>query len=84
MKKTIFAIAAAMLLSTSALAADKFCEGAVSASACANHRAYVASLKEIPDTSPDYMKRIDPRYNAAMNTAGGGAGGDGAGAGTGQ
>ena len=33
------------------------------------------------DTSPTYMKQIDPRYSSAMRDAGGGGGGGGGGSG---
>lgn len=80
MKNVLIAACAAVLVSTSAFAADRICDGAVSANACTDHRAYVASLVTYDDISPDYMKRVDPRYSNAMNTAGGGGSGGGAGA----
>jgi hypothetical protein len=74
----LFSIAsaiAAVTLASNVARADRLCDGAVSMAACAVHRAYVASLHETPDTSPEYMKRLDPRYNEAMRTGGGGDGG---------
>jgi hypothetical protein len=72
-------IAVMIALGSTAARADRICEGAVSAAACAAHRAYVRSLREIPDTSPEYMKRLDARYSQAMRDGGGGSGGSGGG-----
>jgi hypothetical protein len=57
--------------------ASRLCEGAVSKAACHSHLVYLSDLSHrVPalDTSPDYMKAKDPRYNNAMIVGGGGNG----------
>lgn len=58
--------------------ADRLCEGAVSAKACASHRAYLASKPfygEERDKSSPTIKNFDPRYNQALRDAGSGGSG---------
>src|SRR6266436_385636 len=58
---------------------SRFCEGAVSRSACGDHLEYLQTLRSrrLADTSPAYMKTLDPRSNQALLNAGGGGGGGG-------
>src|SRR5690242_14779328 len=46
-------------LDSQASAASEYCVGAAPRSGCGTH-----------DISPDYMKRLDPRYNTSMLNAG--------------
>lgn len=81
MRKLFIASAViAFAFASSASAKGRYCEGAVSKAACKAHKKYVRSLKEIKDTSPNYMKYLDPRYNESMNLAGDGGGGGSGGA----
>ncbi len=53
---------------------DPICDQAVSAAACASHKAYLAShpfISNDRDTSPYYMQIIDPRHNKFLLDAGG-------------
>lgn len=85
--RSLFVLAAvlASVVFSIPASADRLCEGAVSAAACASHRAYLASKPfygEERDTSPAYIKAFDPRYSKAMRDGGGvGGGGDGTGGG---
>jgi hypothetical protein len=59
--------------------ASPYCDQVVSRQACGIHFTYLESLRTRRDTSPSYMKNIDPRENQAMRHAGGGGGGGGGG-----
>ena len=63
----------AMSPATAASFPDKICEGAVSAAACADHKAYLAShpfYGEERDTSPAYFRWMDPRVTLTLLNAG--------------
>jgi hypothetical protein len=68
--------AAATTLPTSL--GDPICQQATSLAACQAHVIYVGSLHPYVDTSPLYMKQIDPRDNGVFNYAGGSNAGVGA------
>ncbi len=80
MRKTILVLSALAAMATSAVAApltlqSPVCQQAVSLEACQAHVAYAAVVTPAPDTSPAYIKLLDPRYNISMRTAGGGGAG---------
>jgi hypothetical protein len=69
--------------------ASRICDETVMWQRCGDHFEYVTATVRSPpprhpDTSPQYMKDIDPRYNQGMLNAGGDGGGGGAGGGGGR
>jgi len=66
---------------TPASTSSRLCDGAVSLKSCGDHLAYLETLRSrrVADTSPGYMKNLDPRTNQSMLNAGGGGGGGGGG-----
>ena len=74
-------VAASAMATTSANAfSSKFCDGAITRQACGDHMNYVEALRSRRgDTSPAFMKNLDPRESQALRDAGGGGGGGGGG-----